>query len=704
MSVRQPKTLAQLIVGLFSLALSQCLAQNANQPAQLAPVTVTGAAIATIPQADSSAATVVSGQEVEVGEISSTRDLSAQAPNFMVFGGDDSRPLRFSVRGFRENYFGAGEPVVGFYVDDVPYYDKRSRGVALYDVRDMAFIRGDQGTLYGASGVGGVVNIVTRQPDNQTHGYIGASYGNYNAQDYRLGLGGALVENKLFFGIDCLYGLRDGFVYNNFVHDHPDSQNTADGRATLRWTPSANWSVTLTASGARDNDGFVPTYLPGVDANPFSVSRNVNGFVDTYSTDEALKIGYTSESFKVTSVTTHRDWRQDLLQDFDFSARNAVDAFDYPRLEQWSEELRVESPESEDKFKWRAGLYYLNDDIHSDSGSTSFLPPPAKTLVTLARSQDDSYAAFGQATYNMSEHLALTAGVRLTEDDREISRDRTASGFTTGAYDSSARFTSAQPKAALAWHFTPTVEVYASATGGYQSGGFNPSVDAASLSKYSPERSWQFELGAKSSWFHNKLSANAALFYTDASDYQTYRINPAQPTQAYLLNAHRAELYGAELELTARPVQGLDISIAGGYTEALYNRFTIPAADSGIGAPVDLDGKQISFVPEFTANVSARYRLPWWHLYVHGEGIGVGRYQLDDAYDISSGPTVQNLYILVNAQAGYETKHFNIYFFAKNIFDRHYFNNALNMGPSYGALVLQPGNPATFGVAGTVRF
>ena len=115
-------------------------------------------------------------------------------------------------------------------------------------------------------------------------------------------------------------------------------------------------------------------------------------------------------------------------------------------------------------------------------------------------------------------------------------------------------------------------------------------MDAASQSQYSPERSWQFELGGKSSWFNDKLSANAALFYTDAENYQTYRINPVDPTEAYLLNAHRAELYGAELELTARPVQGLDLSAALGYTFAHYNRFTVPGADTGTGAPADLDG------------------------------------------------------------------------------------------------------------------
>jgi iron complex outermembrane receptor protein len=710
MLVRKLRSLTTLVAGFVLVPLLEMYGQQASAPAQLAPVTVTGQAVAAIPQADSSAATIVSGQEVEVGEVNSFRDLDAQTPNFSVFDANNQRTPKFSVRGFRENNFGAGEPVVGFYVDDIPYYDMYSRGVSLYDVREMEFVRGDQGTLYGASGVGGVVNIVTRQPGNETHGYLEASYGNYDSQDYQLGIGGALVNDKLFFSLDGLYGSRSGFVYNNYLGDDPNTENTADGRATLRWTPSAPWSITLTAQGYRDNDGFVPTYLPVTspffpgDANPFSVSRDVNGYVDTYDTDEALRIAYESGSVKVTSVTTHRDWRQDLLQDFDFSQYPIEDGYSYPRLQQWSEELRIESPESADKLKWRAGFYYLNDDLHSDSGAIAL---PNTNAMTLARSQDETYALFGQATYSVSEHLDLTAGGRFTDDQREILRTGTVMvapypAFPTGAYDSSASFTSVQPKAAVTWHFTPDAEIYLSGTEGYQSGGFNSSVDLPSQSQYGPERSWQLELGGKTSWFDNKLSANAALFYTDANNYQTYRINPSDPAEAYLLNAHRAQLYGAELELTARPVEGLDLSAGVGYTYAHYVRFTIPTAESGTGGPEDLDGKPISFVPEFTANLSARYRLPWWHLYVHGEVIGVGRYQLDDAADVTVGQTAQDAYVLVNAQAGYEGGHFNIYFFAKNIFDQHYINNALNLAA--GPLVLQTGDPATYGVAATARF
>ncbi len=467
---RNMRWIEKLVAGLAALCALDAAAQNSAAPAQLAPVTVTGAAVASLPQASVTAATVVSGQEVQVGEITSPRDFTAQTPNLSVFDANDQRSPKFSFRGFRENNFGAGQPVVGFYVDDVPYFDLLSRGVALYDTREIQFLSGDQGMLYGASGVAGVINVLTRQPQNQTHGYAQASYGNYNAQNYEVGVGGPIITNKLFFSVNGLDATRDGFVYDNFDNGYPDAQQTLALRGVLRWTPSDPWDITLTANTARENDGFVPTYLPGADESPFDVSRNLNGYVHTDNLDEALKIRYTGDSVRVTSVLTHRDWRQNLLQDFDFSSLNYLDGFDGPRLEQWTEEFRVESPDPTAALKWRAGLFYANGDLRNDSGSLIFAPPPTLSDATLSDSQSDTYALFGQATYTLWDKLDLTAGLRLTYDYRKMRRDNTFAG----AYNLSDEFTAAQPRFAAAWHFTPALETYASVTEGYQSGGFNP--------------------------------------------------------------------------------------------------------------------------------------------------------------------------------------------------------------------------------------
>ncbi len=91
--------------------------------------------------------------------------------------------------------------------------------------------------------------------------------------------------------------------------------------------------------------------------------------------------------------------------------------------------------------------------------------------------------------------------------------------------------------------------------------------------------------------------------------------------------------------MTWHPAKSLDTSAAGGYTEARYKEFTVTP---NIAAYPDLDGRRISFVPQFTANGSVRYRLPWLHLYVHGEVIAVGQYSLTDPINNYAGPTSQD--------------------------------------------------------------
>jgi iron complex outermembrane receptor protein len=699
------------IAGLFQFGIFSLAAQQTNEPVQLPPVTVEGVAPAPIPQADSSATTTISGDEVQPGEITSVRDLTAQEPNLTVFGASDDRTPKFSIRGLRENSFGVGEPVLGMYVDDVPYFDLSSRAMPLYDLAGIQIARGEQGTLYGASGVGGVMNITTRQPVNVWHGSGTLSFGDYDARSYQVGAGGALIKDQLYLNLSGLYGFRDGYVHNLALNDYPDTQNTLSGRAELIWTPSEPWKIAFTAAGERFHDGFIPTYRPGVetlpsppfpagsvappDPSPFAVNRYLNGWDDAADDSQALKISYDAGPALFSSVTTHRDWKQNLLQDFSFSDVLPVQGFTQPRIEQWGEEVHVKSPDSADKLKWLAGFYFLDNDVQNNSGSTG-------SPVSVTESDGQTYALFGQGTYTLLEKLDLTAGLRATFDDRSIHGSVVNATNGPAPVNSSADFSAVQPKFAVAWHFTPKTEVYASVAQGYQSGGFNPFLNNNS---YGPARSWEYELGLKSSCDDNKYTTHAALFYTETGGYQVIRESPLDPLVANLLNAHRAVSYGAELELTAKPMEALELGAAAGYTSATYKNFT----DTSSGVPLQLAGQPISFVPEFTADLSATCHLPW-HAYIRGDVLGIGRYHLDDTGTPLAGPTVQGSYELVNLQFGFETKYFEACLFARNVFDRHYFSNAENFGAGpaaasgFNSLILQPGDPATWGVAITARF
>lgn len=714
------------ILGMGAIGHADFLS-HAESPASLAPEAVSETLpaitiLGELPQAGVSSTTVISGSKFETGGLAGSRDITALTPNLTVFDANNDRIPKFSIRGLRENNFSVGEPIMGFYVDDVPYTDLTTRGLSLYDIDRVELLRGPQGTLYGASGPGGVINVRSHVPGNEWHGQASIGYGSYNDWSARGGFSAPLVQDRLALGVTGLWNTRDGFIENRTLGTHPDEKETLAGRAQLRWTPSDPWEFLLTGSGERLNDGFVPTYDPRNDANPYTVNRDTDGFVDTEGLGQSLKIRYETPSIKVVNVATHRTWSQDLRQDFDFSPLPIRLGFTAPDLKQWSDELRIESPKDNGALSWLGGLYFVTSNLKNNSGSVELysvpLPGPTfttspTTFRTVSELDSDTYAAFGQATYTLWEKLDLTAGVRLTYDQRAIKRFRSIEspaaffgapapgGFpigplnnTFGAVDTDGNFSATQPRFAAAWHFTKDLQAYASVASGYQSGGFNYSNDSAALAAFNPARSWHYEAGLKSTWLEGKVEAGLSGFYIETDGYQVHRFSSADPSQAFIVNADKATSIGAEIETIARPAEGLELSASFGWVDAQFDRFNDPVNGAS------LSDRTINFAPQFTANLGLEYRLPC-NAYFRVEYVASGEYFLDEANTARQGA-----YGLLNARIGYDWKQFGIQLFGRNLLDKEYFRNALDMRSAVdpNLLVRQAGDPLMVGLALTGRF
>jgi iron complex outermembrane receptor protein len=671
------------------LAAARAAAEATNDASVLPPIVVTGQKPPP-PQTETTALTLAPGEEFGRGQVYDTRELTGLAPNLSAFDGNNNRDPHFSLRGMRELNFAIGEPSVAVYVDDVALTDLAARGVPLFDLDRIEVLRGPQGTLFGATAPGGVINIHTRPPDNTFEGYAAAGYGNYNAVSTDVALRGPIVTNALFLGVSGHFDRRDGFVENIVTGDHPDTQRTLDGRMQLRWKPAEPWEVSFFATADQWRDGMTATYVPGQDPDWFKVARNLEGFTDTDSYGQALRVGYENADVRVTSATAHRTWSQNLSQDFDFSAADIITGFSNPEVTQWSEELHLQSPDETQLLRWLAGGYFC--DRKKDNNFGSVLVPFALNQQTLALTKAQTWAGFGQLTWTAVESLDLVGGVRVTDDTRSIDRQGLVNGAPTpgASYTASLHDTDVQPKAGLAWQATERAQLYASFTTGYQPGGFNPSSGNAAQSQFERAHSLNYELGAKTDWLDKRLFVDAALFYTEVSDYQTYYVIPPNGTETVVLNADAATLYGAELTLTARPARGWELSCAAGYTHARYDQFTNPLTGA------NLDGNTISFVPEFTLNAAAQYRFASG-LFARTEVTGVGQYYFTDGNTASQSP-----FALLNAAVGYEQKNWSLRVYGRNLTDEHYASNGLEFGP--GFVVLQPGNPRTFGVVLDVHF
>lgn len=689
-----------------------------SQPYQLEKATVVGQPEST---AGTGAATRLNASDLSARELISPRDLTAVVPNLATFDANGDRTPRFSLRGLRENNFSYGESAVAMYIDDVPYADLYSRGVPLYGIEGAEFLRGPQGTLFGASRPGGVINLFTRLPGNTPTGYGSLRYGSYDALTAEGGVSGPVIKDTAYLGVSGLYGKREGFFHNLVTGNSPDSRETLAGRVQARWTPTERVDVTVTASGERFHDGAIVSRPLNAGGDLYDLKADQDGYNRVDSHTFSLRAAWTGEQVRVVSVSTRRDFRQSLLGDFDYAEYQpnpllppgffvpipVIAGYAAPRVGQWSQELRLESPDPKAALKWNAGGYWGEHVLRNDSGfvygsaaQAAFGLPFSVTGFrdqTLASQRDVNYAFFGQLTYTVLENLDVTAGLRWERDERNLDRAHlnplAPPPFNNIAFKASRDFDGFQPKAGLAYHLSPDATLWFSAAEAYQPGGFSPSQDDPTKLNYAKSTSEHYELGLTSRLLDGQLRASINGFLIETKDYQVYRPITVQTFQ--VLNAARARTWGAEGELRWEPVKGLELTVAAGWSQAEFRRFDAPNP-TGAGLE-DLGGRTINFVPQFTLDASGIYRLPCgWFV---GAGVtAVGEYWFDERNTAKQPP-----YALLRLRAGWEKGNFGVAAFAHNLTDTKYYANALDLGPSQG-FVGTPGDPQVFGIEVTGKF
>ena len=666
-------------------ALSQAGLAQEEASDELPPVMV----ISQAPETETQSVTLLSGDTITLGGISEVRDIQTALPNFTVFDANNTRMPKFSVRGLRENSFGAGQSAVGMYVDGVPYSDMLSRGLSLYDVDHIEFLRGPQGTRFGAGAApGGVVSIKTRQPGAEWGGNAGLSFGDHNSQEYRLNASGPISES-LGVSISGLYNDRDGFIKNVPTSSEIDSRETTAGRLQFVLKPSDPWTLRLSGSAERYDDGFMPTYNPLSDVGPHKVNRDFPGYVDSDVDTLALTAEFDGSQYDFSSVTAYRSWEQDLQQDFDFTAIPVVMpqigffpviGVSQPDLEQFSQELKLSSKENE-TFNWALGAYYSDRDTDNVSGSLypqgmlhpqfGQLPGPIPNYTNASMNDEDKALFWEGDLLALQLGIKITAGLRYQDSDRSINRSS-----STASVNASDDWDAWLPKLGVSFALSEQDTLFASAAKGFQSGGFNYYGGTPESAQYDSAESWNYELGWSAIWNGGRLHTRAALFYSEFEDYQVFRSNPMNPTEAYMVNASEASSFGLELEAEAAVSDTVTLSAALGLVNAEFDSYTDNVLRSVLGphaAGYEFGGNDINFVPEYTANLGAHIDLPW-NLYTNWEVQGIGDYWLDEA-----NTAEQDAYALVNARIGYKRDNWELFVYGRNLTGEDYSNNALDL-------------------------
>ena len=649
--------------------------------------------------------TALSEIQIEDAKIVDTEDLTYLIPNlFMIKTGNHGAGGFLSIRGITPTMTGA--PTVGFYVDDI-YYS--GFDIELFDLERIEVLKGPQGTLYGRNTEAGVINIITKKPGNQWEGKAAAGYGNYNSQNYNVSIGGPLVQDKLFFRVAGKYFLSDGYFDNTFLdNDDADDRDDQDGRALLRWLPTDAWDITLSGEFQRYRDGnacFAP--LDEVRRNPHDVNVDFEGSAEQDKNGQNLKVLHKGEWFTFTAISGLRHEKYDDENDLDFSSADLMRIQMSKDTDIFSQEIRIASAKDSTPLEWLTGIYYFDEE---EDSLVSFdmrqgIPPygiPPFQNITDSTTDTKGYALFGQATYTLFEKLGLTAGLRYDHDKKEFEfdnyydQDLSMFGMLPQSAKKDEDFDAWLPKFAVDYKWTPRLMTYAGVDRGYKSGGFN-TVSTFAGEPFDPEYTWNYELGIKSSWLDNRLFVNLAGFYIDWTDQQ---VQQQLYPEFIIKNAAESTSKGFEVEITARPATGLELIGGFGYTDAKFDDYTDDVLDPTTGAKIGevrYDGERVPNAPKYTYNMAAQYRFTNG-LFSRVELLGVG-----DFYYDSANTEKQGAYQFINARFGYETEHFDIILWAKNLFDEEYVTRAFEMA-SLGGYFGRAGDPRTFGIMLTARF
>ena len=640
-----------------------------------------------------------------------SKDLTAIVPNFYSSNPGDGRNVT-SIRGITSSSY---DPAVTTYIDGVNQFTLDTYIPQLFDVERIEVLRGPQGTLYGRNAMGGVINIITKQPTNQTTGFAEVSAGNYGLQRYTGAIRTPLVKDKLFFGASFLYEKLDGYYTNEIDDSKFDKQHSVGGNYYLKYLVNDRWSVSLNAKHMANRNYGSFTLAPNADAafaDPFKVNQNAVAKLVDNTFNTSLTANYAGTRFNFSSQTSYQsNYRYYATPiDGDFSPLDAITIINnygkkWNYIKVVTEELRFTSPASStSRLKWTAGSYLFYQHVPNKQathfGKDAALvgsPDSNYAIINSTKAKSSGVAFYAQSEYAITNKVSVILGIRY---DYQHSKQDVLGEYQPDASlvpifetqpdtSASVSYSAFSPKLSVAYHPSSNVDLFATYSRGYRTGGLtqlgaDPSQPP--LYAYKPEYSDNFELGIKNNFLENKARANISFFYTTITDAQVPTlVLPAAITVTK--NAGSLTSKGVDAELATTILKGLEATYNVGYTDAKYTKLKL----SQNGAEADLSGNRQIFTPGVTSLLVLQYNISLTssnnlQLIVRGEWSYLGKQYFDLANSI-----VQSPYNLLNTRIGLKIKHAELYFWERNMTNVKY----IAYGYDFGAVHL--GNPRTYG-------
>jgi len=670
--------------------------------------------------------TAVSGAQLKEKGLTSVADLMRDIPGLSAKGGGTGQ-TDYTIRGLSS---AAGvAPTVGFYLDDVPLGSptissggKSPVDPDLYDLARVEVLRGPQGTLYGASSMGGTIKLVPESP------MMNVFKGSAQVVGSKTEGGGLnvtanaainipLIEDvaamRLVLTKKRLSGWMDRVSSSAMPLSNPDGTrgdvaaappdhiqrrvndtNLEGVRASLVITPTRELTITPTylyqgvkmgGSDTYDADpGCCKHYQPFNIAEPFKDSFSIASVKAEYDFDAVTLTSVTAYSkrtkFRAEDETeiTQAVYRAEVpAYSIADGGLGPVVSTEFNRTRQFTQEFRLSS-NSEGPLRWIGGVFFSRM-ISTYQGALESDPAAA----TAAFGSPDLFhqtiedvlvqkALFANVSYDITKDLKITGGTRYfksTARDVVVSAGVLSDGTN---HDEHATSKGSTPMVNLSYNLSPTSMVYSTAAKGYREGSAQPGVgpscagDLAAVGlteapvRFNPDTVWSYEAGSKNLFFDNALTVNVAAYTQKWSKVQRLVVLPTCQYQ-YTDNAGGAEAKGFELEAGLRVAQGLSLNFAVGHVKAVY---TADDARTGTTRGQKLDG-----VAAWSGSSSIRYETPVRDSYRLLANLAL-TYTGSSNITVSE-PKVLPSYTLIDARIGLKSSKWTAMLFANNLTNRH---------------------------------
>ncbi|NDW12191.1 TonB-dependent receptor [Bacteroides sp. 214] len=672
------------------------------------------------------AVTLLSQQDMQANQVKSIKNLTSIVPNIFIpdYGSRLTSAIYIRGVGSRIN-----TPSVGLYVDNVPFIDKSAFDFNYSDIERIDVLRGPQGTLYGRNSMGGLIRVHTKSPFNYQGTDVklsAATYNNYNASltHYHR------ISEKFAFSAGGFYEYAGGFFENATLDNKKvDKGNAAGGRMRGIYLPGENLKIDFSLSYEYSDEGGYAYGMLDKETGKFQQpAYNDESSYYRNLLNSGLNIQYQGTNFLLSSVTGFQHLKDHMFIDNDFTSANVFTLGQKQKQSTITEEITFRN-RGERRWEWVVGAFGFYQWLKTDAPvnfksqglamienqiNKAMAEAGAPATVDIIEEEmpvsglydtpSMGAAIFHQSTINdfLFKGLSATIGLRLDYEKNKMTHD-TQAAMSIQAYmmgrpmgsprtyeyiidgKESVDYTQLLPKFALKYDFDKQNNIYASASRGYRSGGYNLQMfsdliqakmmseskpgsdpveaDAKTIS-YKPEYSWNYEVGSHLTLAKNKLWTDISVFFMDTKDQQIAKFAPSGLGRM-MENAGRSHSHGGEISIKAKVSNPLTLNINYGYTHATFRKYDDNESN--------YKGKYVPFVPQNTLNAGAEYVIIADKTSLLDEvRINVNYNAAGKIYWTEANDASQKFYGTLNWRISAITKKVQVDVWARNFLDKEY--------------------------------